>query len=72
MLCDEFNDDNMPDDEDLDSLKKNLNNELTRIIDTLAPAKEIALLTLKRQPWYDDQVKAQHKIVRNRERVWKT
>ena len=57
----------MPDSEDPDLFINNLNTELTRIMDTLAPAKEVALLTQKRQPWYDDQVKTQHKVVRNKE-----
>ena len=61
----------MLDSEDMDLLINNLNTELTRIMDTLAPAKEVMLLTHERQPWYDDQVKAQHKIVRNREHAWK-
>ena len=61
---------NLPEGEDLDELITNLDTELKRIMDTLAPEKEVSLLTRKRQPWYDDQVKAQHKVARNHERVW--
>ena len=68
MLCQEFNDANLPKGEELDTLLVNLNKELSRIMDVLAPPKEVSLLTHKRQPWYDEKVKAQHKVVRNRER----
>ena len=70
MLCQEFDDTNLPEGEELDILIDNLNNELNRIMATLAPPKEVTLLTHKRQPWYDDQVKSQHEVIRNRERVW--
>ena len=47
MLCQEFNDINLPESEELDILIDNLNNELNRIMDTLAPPKEVTLLTHK-------------------------
>ena len=58
MLCQEFNDTNLPEGEELDTLIDNLNNEINRIMDTLAPHKKVTLLTHKRQPWYDDQIKS--------------
>ena len=72
MLLDEFNE-NIPFDDqnqDLDQLITNLNDELKRVIDTLAPPKRVTLNTHPRQPWYNDTVKTQHKVTRKRERAW--
>ena len=72
MLLEEFNE-NIPfDDQDqnLDRLITNLNDEFKRVIDTLAPPKEVTLSTHPRQPWYNDAVKTQHKVVRRREHAW--
>ena len=44
--------------------------KLQRVMDMLAPTKEVTMITHNRQPWYDEYVKAQHKIVRNHERKW--
>ena len=55
--------------EDLDSLINKFDAELTRVMDILAPEREVSLSSHKRQPWYDTDVKNQHKVVRNRERV---
>ena len=60
----------MPFDGDLDQLITKLDTELRRVIDSLAPTKEVTVLTHRRQPWYDETVKSQHKVVRDRERVW--
>ena len=40
------------------------------MIDTLAPPKEVTLSAHPRQPWFNDAVKAQHKVVRRRECAW--
>ena len=69
MLLDEFNDDLPFDDQDLYILITKLDDELKRVIDTLAPPKEVTLSTHQRQPWVDDTVKS-HRVVRNRECVW--
>ena len=69
-LCKEFNSNNTPDTDALDSLVKGLGLELKRTLDVLAPPKEIPLLIHKQQPWYDETVKTQHKVGRNREMVW--
>ena len=72
MLLDEFNE-NIPFDDqnqDLDQLITNLNDELKRVIDTLAPPKRMTLSTHPRQPWYNDTVKTKHKVTRKRERAW--
>ena len=57
QLCQEFSDHTMLDVEDLDELIDKFNAELTRVMDTLAPEKEITISTHKRQPWYDETVK---------------
>ena len=67
MLLDEFNGDIPFDDQDLDQLIANLNDEFRRVINTLAPPKEVILSTHPRQPWFNNAVKAQHKVVRKRE-----
>ena len=70
MLLDEFNGDIPFDGQDLDQLIANLNDEFRRVINRLAPPKEVTLSTHPRQPWFNDVVKAQHKVVRNREHAW--
>ena len=72
MLLEEFNEDIPFDDQDqdLDQLIANLNDEFRRVIDTLAPPKEVTLSAHPRQPWFNDAVKAQHKVVRRRECAW--
>ena len=57
-------------DQDLDWLIANLNDEFRHVIDTLAPLKEVTLSAHPRQPWFNDAVKAQHKVVRRRECAW--
>ena len=72
MLLEEFNE-NIPFDDqnqDLDQLITNLNDELKRVLDTLAPPKKVTLSTHPRQPWYNVAVKKQHKVARRRERAW--
>ena len=70
MLLDEFNGDIPFNDQDLYQLIANLNDEFRCVIDTLAPPKELTLSTHPRQSWFNKSVKAQHKVVRNRERTW--
>ena len=72
MLLEEFNEDIPFDDQDqdLDQLIANLNDEFKHVIDTLAPPKEVTLSAHPRQPWFNDAVKAQHKVVRRREHTW--
>ena len=70
QLCQEFNDDPVMYDGDLNELVNKFNKELSRVIDVLAPPKDVVLSSHKKQPWYDTDVKDQHKVVQNRERVW--
>ena len=70
MLLEEFNGDLPFNDQDLDQLINKLNNEFKCVIDVLAPPKEVILNTHPRQPWFNGTIKAQHKMVRNRECAW--
>ena len=47
-----------------------LNNELHKALDTIAPLREIQVAVHQRQPWFDEVVKARHKVVQNREWIW--
>ena len=49
--------------DDLDSLIDKFDQELTRVVDTLALSKEVTLCSHPRQPWFDTYVKSQHKVV---------
>ena len=70
QLCQEFSDDSAMYDGDLNRLIDKFNKELSRVIDVLATTKYIVLSSNKKQPWYDTDVKTQHKVVHNRERIW--
>ena len=47
-----------------------LNDEMHKALDTIAPLKEIQVALCQRQPWFDKVVKARHNMVLNRERTW--
>ena len=47
-----------------------LNNELHKALDTIAPLKQIQVAPHQKQPWFDEIVKARHKVVHNREQIW--
>ena len=47
-----------------------LNNELHKALDTIAPLKQIQVAPHQKQPWFDEIVKARHKVVCNREQIW--
>ena len=47
-----------------------LNDELCKALDTIAPLREIQVAVHQRQPWFDKVVKARHKVVQNRECIW--
>ena len=70
QLCQEFSNDPAMYDGDLNELIVKFNKELSKVLNVLAPSKEVVLSSHKKQPWYDTDVKAQHKIVQNRERAW--
>ena len=47
-----------------------LNNELHKALDTIAPLKQIQVALHQKQPWFNEIVKARHKVVWNREQIW--
>ena len=47
-----------------------LNNELHKALDTIAPLKQIQVAPRQKQPWFNEIVKARHKVVQNREQIW--
>ena len=47
-----------------------LNNELHKALDTIAPLKQIQVTPCQKQPWFHETVKARHKVVCNREQIW--
>ena len=47
-----------------------LNNELHKALDTIAPLNQIQVAPCQKQPWFDEIVKARHKVVQNREWIW--
>ena len=46
-----------------------LNDELCKALDTIAPLKQIQVAAHQKQPWFNEIVKARHKVVWNRERI---
>ena len=40
-----------------------LNDELHKALDTIAPLKQIQVAACQKQPWFDEIVKARHKVV---------
>ena len=47
-----------------------LNNELHKALDTIAPLKQIQVAPCRKQPWFNEIVKARHNVVWNREWIW--
>ena len=47
-----------------------LNDELCKALDIIAPLRKIQVAVHQRQPWFDEVVKARHKVVKNREWIW--
>ena len=47
-----------------------LNSEILRTLDKIAPKQIKKIISRIRKPWYDDDLKHQRKIVKNRERRW--
>ena len=55
----------------IDKAVQTLNAELLRVLDKHAPTKEHKIVVRKMQPWYEDHVKNQKKVVRKREQIWR-
>ena len=47
-----------------------LSDELHKALDTIAPLKQIQVAPHQNQPWFNEIVKARHKVVQNREWIW--
>ena len=66
----EFNRLNIKWDSNLSSLVNQLNDELVRVYDTLAPPKQVSSFLRTKQPWYDSEMKELKKSVWCHERKW--
>ena len=47
-----------------------LNDELCKALDTIAPLKQIQVAVCQKQPWFNKIVNARHKVVQHREWIW--
>ena len=56
---------------DINDAVSALDTELLRVLHKQAPLKEIRVSDRKRQVWYNDHIKEQMKVKRNREFIWK-
>ena len=54
----------------LDQIITDLDTELKCVMNQFAPEKTVTISSHPKQPWYDETVKEQHKILRWHERVW--
>ena len=52
-----------------DTVLHQFNYKLHKALDATASLKEIQVAAHQRQPWFDEDVKARHKVVQNRERI---
>ena len=66
----EFKDDNMALNTNLEEIVQSLNNELKCTLDTLAPEKETKLSLKTKHPWYSQELKTQKAKVRRLEQKW--
>ena len=48
-----------------------LDRELQEILYRVAPSKTIKVTNKPRKPWFNEYIRDQRKVVRNRERTWK-
>ena len=58
-----FNEDGIDLTSSVDTVLHQFNDELHKALDTIAPLKEIQVAVCQRQPWFDETVKARHKVV---------
>ena len=54
----------------VDTVLYQLNDALCMALDTIAPLKQIQVAVHQKQPWFNEIVKARHKVVQNREPIW--
>ena len=66
-----FNTDKILELQSLSSVLDSFNTAVEHALDQIAPLKEVISTRNNIQPWYDNDIKAQHHIVQRRERLWK-
>ena len=54
----------------LDTIVKSLDEELTRVVNTLAPIKMVNTNLRSKKPWYDNDMKQHKRRVRKLEKKW--
>ena len=54
----------------IDEVVTALDTELLRVLDKHAPIKELKVTDRKKELWYEDHIKLQKRIVKNREFIW--
>ena len=64
----EFNVENVPLSDKLDTMVNMLNTEFTRVADKLAPLKEVKTSLRPKRPWYDADIKQHKRRVRKLEK----
>ena len=55
----------------LDELLLSFNEKITDALNIHAPIQKSKITNRKSRPWYNEDLKEQHRIVRNRERIWR-
>ena len=60
----------LSDEYDTNTIAIKLESELSRVLDVIAPIKEKKVHPRPLQPWFNETLRMQKKLVRNRERVW--
>ena len=55
----------------LDGMVEVLDNNLRRDIDNLAPLKTRNIMVRPRNPWFDNEIREQKKIMRKQEKKWR-
>ena len=58
-----FNEDAIDLTSPVDTVLYQFNDEMHKALDTIAPLKEIQVAVHQRQPWFNETVKARHKVV---------
>ena len=55
----------------LDELLQSFNEKITDALNIHAPIQKSKITNRKSRPWYNEDLKKQHRIVRNREHIWR-
>ena len=70
QFIDEFNNTQILDTSNLTDATNQLNSEILRTMDKIAPQQFKKITSRIKKPWYDNDLKHQRQIVKNRERKW--